>query len=333
MVVRHNHTFAIFAGLLFAYACVQTGQAEEPATSHQFETSAPQETEFTGLTITKRVDLVNLVFTVTDSKGRFISNLSQSSFQLLDNHQAPQTIEYFQQQTNLPLRVGLLIDLSDSVRGRFKFEQDAASTFLKRILRPGKDEAFVMGFDQHVHLIEDTTGDVSKLSNSIHHMNSGGDTALYDAMIRASNKLRASNAGGITRKAIILISDGIDTASKSILNDAIQAAEKAEVIVYVLSTNDLREAKHPKGDAIMNLIAKPTGGHILPAREKGDLKDGFAEIEKSLRSQYAMGYHPAEFKSDGSFRAIEIIPEKPTFKVQCRRGYFAPRELVAHFFY
>jgi VWFA-related protein len=163
-------------------------------------------------------------------------------------------------------------------------------------------------------------------------MNSGGNTALYDAIIRASNKLRASNAG-ISRKAIILISDGIDTASKSILNDAIQAAEKAEVIVYVLSTNDLREVKYPKGDAIMDLIAKPTGGHILPAREKDDLKHGFAEIEKALRSQYAMGYHPADFKSDGGFRAIEIIPDKPTFKVQCRRGYFAPRELVAHFFY
>jgi len=333
MVVQRNHWLAIFAGLFFGLLCVASAGAQEPAALKQYDVPpAPTETEFTGLTITKRVDVVNVVFTVTDSRGRFISNLPQSSFQLLDNRQAPQTVEYFQQQSNLPLRVALLIDLSDSIRGRFKFEQDAASAFLKKVLRPGKDEAFVVGFDQHVHVIQDTTGDVSKLSGSIHHMNPGGNTALYDAIIRASNKLRSSG-GGITRKAIILVSDGVDTASKSALNDAILAAERAEAIVYVLSTNDLREAKHPKGDAIMEEIAKPTGGHILPAREKGDLKYGFAEIEKALRSQYAMGYHPADFKSDGGFRAIEVIPDKPTFKVQCRRGYFAPRELVAHFFY
>ena len=333
MVVQRNQGFAIFACGLFALLCVVSAGAQEPAELKQYDVPpTATETEFTGLTITKRVDVVNVVFTVTDGKGHFISNLPQSSFQLLDNHQAPQTIEYFQQQSNLPLRVALLIDLSDSIRGRFKFEQDAASAFLKKVLRPGKDEAFVVGFDQHVHVIQETTGDVGRLSGSIHHMNPGGNTALYDAIIRASNKLR-STGGGITRKAIILVSDGVDTASKSALNDAIAAAEKAEAIVYVLSTNDLRESKHPRGDTIMDLIAKPTGGHILPAREKGDLKDGFASIEKALRSQYAMGYHPADFKSDGAFRAIEVIPDKPTFKVQCRRGYFAPRELVAHFFY
>ncbi len=332
MVVHRNHALAICACAFFSFFCIASAVAQDSAALKQYDVPpAAAETEFTGLTITKRVDVVNLVFTVTDGKGHFISNLPQSSFQLLDNHQAPQTIEYFQQQSNLPLHVALLIDLSDSIRGRFKFEQDAASAFLKKVLRPGKDEAFVVGFDQHVHMIQDTTGDVGKLSGSIHHMNPGGNTALYDAVIRASNKLRSS--GGVTRKAIILISDGMDTASKSPLNDAIAAAEKAEAIVYVLSTNDLLEAKHPKGDAIMEAIAKPTGGHILPARDKADLKYGFAEIEKALRSQYAMGYHPADFKSDGGFRAIEIIPDKPTFRVQCRRGYFAPRELVAHFFY
>jgi Ca-activated chloride channel family protein len=325
MVAQRSRRFSVFVLLLLAGTWVGSAHAQEPA--------LPQPTEYTGITITKRVDVVNVVFTVTDSKGRFVSHLPQSSFQVLDNHQAPAAVEYFQQQTNLPLRVGLLIDLSDSIRGRFKFEQEAASTFLKRILRPGKDEAFVIGFDTHVHLIEDMTGNVGHLSTAIHSMNSGGNTALYDAIVRASNKLHASSSGGITRKAIILISDGMDTASKLSLNDAVQAAERAEVVVYVLSTSDLREAKYPKGDAIMDEIAKPTGGHILQAREKDDLKHGFAEIEKALRSQYAMGYHPADFRSDGNFRAIEIIPDQPALRVQCRRGYFAPRELVAHFFF
>jgi VWFA-related protein len=330
MVAQRSHIFFAF---LIAAICLGTALAEEPDSSQGVETAVPQATEFTGLTITRRVDVVNLVFTVTDSRGRFVSNLPQSSLQLLDNHQPPQAVEYFQQQTNLPLRVGLLVDLSDSIRGRFKFEQDAASTFLKKVLRPGTDQALVIGFDSHVHVVHEMTGNVNKLSKAIHGMNSGGNTALYDAIIRACEKLKASGNGEITRKAIVLISDGMDTASKSILNDAVLAAERAEVVIYVLSTNDLREAKYPKGDAVMDLIAKPTGGHILQAREKGDLNHGFGEIEKALRSQYAMGYHPADFKSDGNFRAIEIIPDKPAMKVQCRRGYFAPRELVAHFFY
>lgn len=332
MFARRSCLFPLLAIVTLTFSTRMVTHAQEPA-AHTFDASAPQPTEYTGTTITKRVDAVNVVFTVTDSRGRFVSNLAQSSFQVLDNHRAPQKVEYFQQQTNLPLRVALLIDLSDSIRGRFGFEQEAASAFLKKILRPGKDEAFVIGFDSHVHLIQDTTGDVSKLSSAIHHINSGGNTALYDAVIRASNKLRASNGGGIARKAIILISDGKDTASKSILNDAVQAAERAETIVYVLSTNNLLESKHPEGDAIMEQIAGPTGGHILPAREKDELKHGFAQIEKALRSQYAMGYHPADFRSDGSFRSIEIIPDQPALKVQCRRGYFAPRELVAHYFY
>lgn len=331
MVVQCNHGFTIFACVLLSLLYIASAAAQEPTALRQYDAPASSATEFTGLTITKRVDVVNVVFTVTDNKGRFISHLPQSSFQVLDNHQAPQTVEYFQQQSDLPLHVALLVDLSDSIRGRFQFEQDAASAFLKKILRPGKDQAFVIGFDQHVHVIQDNTGDVGKLSGAIHHMNPGGNTALYDAVIRASNKLRSSS--GITRKVIILVSDGMDTASKSLLNDAVLAAERAEAIVYVLSTNDLRESKHPKGDLVLESIAKPTGGRILPAREKGDLKYGFSEIDKALRSQYAMGYHPADFKSDGGFRAIEIIPDKPTFKVQCRRGYFAPRELVAHFFY
>lgn len=319
------------AATLFGLAAL--APAQEPTAARQFDPASPEPTEYTGITITKRVDAVNVVFTVTDGKGRFINNLPQSSFQVLDNHKVPQTVEYFEQQTNLPLRVALLVDLSDSIRGRFKFEQDAASTFLKRVLRPDKDEAFVIGFDQHIHVIQDPTGDQKKLSHSIHKISPGGNTALHDAIIRASNKLRAMSSGTVTRKAIILISDGIDTASKATLNEAIQATEHAEAIVYVISTNDLQQTKHPKGDEIMDLIARPTGGGILRGRDNADLKYAFGKIEQALRSQYAMGYHPADFHQDGSFRSIEITADQPAFKVQCRHGYFAPRDLVAHYFY
>ncbi len=279
----------------------------------------------TGITISKRVDEVNLVFTVTDSKGHFISNLPATEFKFLDNHQPPQGIGYFQQQSDLPLRVALLIDLSDSIRGRFEFEKQAAGVFLRKILRPEVDKAFVVGFTGKVSLVQDTTGDVDQLAKSIQELNSGGDTALYDSVIFASKKLQSGTESRVTRRAIILISDGVDTASQSLLRDAEDASARAEVVMYALSTNSSLEP-HPKGDAVLDSLTQPTGGHILPARAKEDLKSAFGQIEKALRSQYALGYHPADFKLDGSFRSIEILPHTPKLKVQCRTGYFAPRQ-------
>lgn len=286
--------------------------------------------ESTGITFTKRVDEVNLTFTVTDSKGHFVSALPKEAFKLLDNHQPPQAMGYFHPQTNLPLRVALLIDESDSIRGRFKFEQKAASIFLKRILRPDVDQAFVVGFSSTVNLASDTTGDVERLSRAIHSLKSEGETALYDALIYACKKLRENREPQITRRAIILITDGMDTRSSAILADAEEAAARADVLIYALSTNNLEENRHPKGDAVLSLLTEPTGGHILPAREETDLKHAFGEIEKALRSQYAMGYHPADFKPDGSFRQIELLATRKGLKVQCRKGYFAPVETERH---
>jgi VWFA-related protein len=281
--------------------------------------------EATGLTIAKRVDEVNLVFTVTDSRGRFISNLDASQLQFLDNHQPPQQIAYFQQQTNLPLRVALLIDLSDSIRGRFEFEKQAAGTFLKKILRPKVDQAFVVGFNDKAYLVQDMTGDVDQLADSIHKLESGGNTALYDAIILAANKLHSEVETRVTRRAIILISDGMDTASKAIMRDAEQAMAHAEAVMYVLSSNSPFEP-YSKGEAVLELLSSPTGGRILPAHEKADLKTAFRDVEKTLRSQYAMGYKPAALQWDGGFRTIEIRPQKRGLKVRCRRGYFAPRQ-------
>ncbi|MBZ5599321.1 MAG: VWA domain-containing protein [Acidobacteriia bacterium] len=279
----------------------------------------------TGLTISKRVDEVNLVFTVTNSKGHFISNLTAGDLKLMDNHQPPQRIGYFQQQSNLPLRVALLIDLSDSIRGRFEYEKQAAGMFLKRILRPEVDEAFVVGFNGKVNLVQDTTGDVDELAKSIHTLASGGDTALYDAIVFAADKLRSGTESRVTRRAIILITDGMDTASKGIMTDAENATVRAEAVMYALSTNSPLE-RYPKGDAVLDLLTNPSGGHILPAHEKADLKAAFKNVEEALRSQYALGYHPAGFRLDGSFHPIEILPHKRGLNVQCRKGYFAPRQ-------
>src|SRR5215470_17210467 len=143
-----------------------------------------------GIVISKRVDEVNLAFTVTDKKGRFISNLDANDFQVLDNHTPPQELRFFQQQSDLPLRVALLIDASDSVKHRFQFEQNAASQFLREILRPGKDKASVISFDGRVHQVHDFSDDVHTLARAVKSIHAGGNTALYDAVILACNKLR-----------------------------------------------------------------------------------------------------------------------------------------------
>jgi Ca-activated chloride channel homolog len=329
--LRKSWVALVFAALACIFLSAPRCLLSEQATASVRGDSEPEADGFesTGLTIAKRVDEVNLVFTVTDSHGKFVSRLPSTDFEFLDNQQNPQSIGYFQQQSNLPLRVGLLIDLSDSVRGRFEFEQKAASVFLKNILRPNIDKAFVVGFDSNVHLVADMTGDNQKLSKAIHGLKSNGETALYDAIIFSADKLRTDTEARVTRRAIILITDGLDTKSTAVLNDAQKAAARAGAVIYALSSNSLIVEKHPKGDAILDSLAFPTGGHILPAREESDLKHAFRQVETALRSQYAMGYRPAEFRLDGSFRSIEIKPRKKKLKVQCRRGYFAPIEASA----
>ena len=288
--------------------------------------TAPPTFEAPEFRIVKRVDEVNLRFTVTDSHGHFQNQLTKDDFQVLDNHQPPTAIHFFQQQSTLPIRVGILIDVSASVAGSFKFEQKAVSVFLQKVLRPGYDEAFVVTFDKNVHLLEDWTNDPQSAFTKVHGLHAGGDTALYDAVIFACDKLRQRPADVIARPVIILITDGEDTASKGLLSDAQQAAARAEAILFALSTNVVPPGYYPKGEAVLDLLAGPSGGRILPARESSQLAGAFAKIEQALRSEYVVGYQPAELKPDGSFRPIEIRPLKSKLQVRSRRGYYASRE-------
>ena len=276
--------------------------------------------------IVKRVDEVNLRFSVTDSHGHFQNQLTAEDFQVLDNHQPPAAIRFFQQQSTLPMRVGILIDVSSSVASRFKFEQKAAGVFLQRVLRPDYDEAFVVTFDQKVHLLEDWTSDPKTAFNKVQALHAGGSTALYDAVLFACDKLRKRQADVITRPVIVLITDGDDNSSKSILYDAQQAAARAEAILFALSTNLIDSDHYPKGEAVLDLLSRSTGGRILPAQENSQLVRAFAQIEQALRSEYVVGYQPAEFKLDGSFRLVEILLPKSNLQVHSRRGYYAPPE-------
>jgi Ca-activated chloride channel homolog len=288
-------------------------------------TTAPT-SDYADFKIVKRVDEVNLRFTVTDSHGHFQNRLTPDDFQVLDDHQPPAAIRFFQQQSTLPMRVGILIDVSGSVAQRFKFEQKAASVFLQKVMRPGYDEAFVVTFDQKVHLVEDWSSDPKAAFNKVHELHAGGDTALYDAVVFACDKLRKRHAEVITRPVIVLITDGDDNASKSILYDAQQAAARAEAILFALSTNVISLDYYPKGEAVLELLSRSTGGRILPAQLNSDLGRAFAQIEQALRSEYVLGYQPAEFKLDGRFRPVEIRPHRPNLQVHSRRGYYAPAD-------
>jgi VWFA-related protein len=287
------------------------------------DTNASDSAEFR---MVKHVDEVNLRFTVTDSHGHFQNQLTSEDFSVLDNHKPPAAIHFFQQQSTLPLRVAILLDVSSSVAPSFKTEQKAASVFLQKVMRPGYDTAFVVTFDKNVHLLQDWTSDPQAVFAKVHGLKAAGDTALYDAVIFACNKLRQKPAETIARPVIVLITDGEDTASAASLLDAEQVAAGSEIILFALSTNVVAPGNYPKGEAVLELLSGPTGGRILPARESFQLANAFGEIEKALRSEYVVGYQPADLKPDGSFRPVEVVPLKAKLQVRARRGYYAPRE-------
>lgn len=280
-----------------------------------------EDSEFT---ISKQVDEVTLILSITDSKGRFVGNLTADDLKLFDNHRSPAKWNYFQARTNLPLHVILAIDVSSSIRARLRFEQQAAGTFLKRILRPETDKAAIIAFGSTVQ--EKTagmTGDVKTLDATIRTLQANGETAMYDAIILASHKFHESRRTTGVRPIIILITDGVDTASKATLSAAEEAAIRSEAAIFALDANSIYET-NPKGRLVLEKLTRGTGGFVLSAREDADLKDAFKTIEKILRSQYAIGYPPPDLETNGSFRPIEVSSSKPGLQIHARKGYYAP---------
>lgn len=272
-------------------------------------------------TIRTRVDEVSLAFTVTDKKGRFISNLHSADFQLFDNRIAPERLTYFQQKSDLPLHVAVLIDASSSVQYRFKSEQDAAIAFLKKIVRPGTDKAFILAFNDKVIPLHDVTDRTDKLRKSIRKIKPDGNTSLNDAVIAAAETLRQIPEDRLTRRAIILISDGVDTVKRSTLQQAEHAVSRADTILFALTSNQSDRDDNSEGDAVLQQLAQSSGGSLLPAREQ--FMSAFRNVEKALRNQYVISYNPAKFQADGSYRTVEIVARRPGLRTACRKGYYA----------
>jgi Ca-activated chloride channel family protein len=290
-------------------------QPENPAKSDSDESIA---------TIRSVVNEVRVVFTVTDRHGRYIKDLKGTDFKVIDD-QKPAELRSFRSETDLPLQVGLLVDASNSVRDRFKFEQEAAIEFLNAIVRPRYDEAFVIGFDATPELTQDFTDNTESLSTGVRKLRAGGGTAMYDALYYACrDKLLKREQKGPVRRAIILLSDGEDNLSHVTREEAIEMAERADVIVYTISTNI--SGTKGKGDKVLERIAEATGGRAFFPFQMRDVSDSFVSIQEELRSQYWMAYKPADFVADGHYRTIEILAQDKGLKVRTRKGYYAPKQ-------
>jgi VWFA-related protein len=271
------------------------------------------------------VNEVSVIFTVTDKHGHYVKDLAKDDFKVLDND-ISEKIGSFQNETDLPLEVGLLIDASNSIRDRFKFEQESAAEFLNQTIRPRYDKAFVVGFDETPEVTQDFTDNTESLGRGIRMLRPGGGTALFDALYFACrDKLLKEQNTGPTRKAIILLSDGEDNQSHVTREEAIDMAERAAVIVYTISTNT--SGGGTRGDKILERIAEATGGRTFVPFQITDVANAFEQIQTELRSQYALSYRPTNFRSDGQFHTIEILAENHKgLHVRCKRGYYAPSQ-------
>jgi len=295
----------------------------EQGSSPQAEAPPPDDSI---ATIRKTVNEVHVVFTVTDKHGHYIKDLKKNDFKIVDDNKPPEEIRSFRSETDLPLQVGLLIDASNSVRDRFKFEQEAAIEFLSQTIRRKYDEAFVVGFDVTPEVTQDFTDSTEKLSIGIRSLRPGGGTAMYDALYFACrDKLLKQPQTVATRRAIILLSDGDDNQSHVTREESIEMAQRAEAVVYTISTNLTGSGSH--GDKIMERIAEATGGRSYVPFQITEVANAFAAIQEELRSQYAIAYKPADFRSDGHYRTIEILAQNQKgLRIRSRHGYYAPNQ-------
>ena len=320
--------FLVPAGMLAQQSPSAPTPSAQPAqapssTPPQEGQSNPDDQNFK---IVTSVNEVNLIFTVTDKHGNFIPNLKQSDFALLDDQKAPARISSFTQQTNLPLRVGIVIDASTSIRTRFQFEQQAANEFLLQVVKARSDRAFVMGFDSTPTIEADWTNNLDALQTGVAKLRPGGGTALYDAVYTACRDklLDASRGQEPVRRAMVLVSDGADNQSRAFIDDAIKMCQRAETIIYSISTN--WTPSRGKGDEVLMKMSEATGGRAFFPPSVDEIATGFDSIEEELRSQYDLTYTPADFKPDGAFRTIYLFATDRRFSVRARKGYFSPKQ-------
>jgi VWFA-related protein len=307
---------------------------------------AQSQTDDTTTTLKVNVEVVQLFFNVKDKHGALIPNLNKDNFDIFEDGKQ-QSIKYFKAESDLPLTLGILIDSSGSQQRVLDMEKEVGASFLENILRT-KDEAFVISFDVDINLLQDFTNSVSRLRHALNEarINTGGvscaggpigpqgpipcsasgprGTALYDAVYLASHDELSHEVG---RKAMVLLTDGQDEGSKLKIKDAIEAAQKADAICYVLLIADrgfYGFGGGYSGDSEMKKLTQETGGRVIEVGNKIDkLRQAFDQIAQELRSQYNIGYTPTNTVRDGGFRKVEIKSKQAEYKIQSRSGYYA----------
>lgn len=316
----------------------QQPPGQEPAASQEQQ---PQRQDQGRITAT--VNLVDVLFTVLNRRNKLVPDLGKDDFKILDDNK-PQTIRYFSRQSDLPLRIGLLMDTSNSIRDRLKFEQDAAVSFLYSVIRRNKDQSFVMTFDDEPNLLQGFTDDAGRLRDEIVGTRAGGGTAVYDAIYDACQKQLShpprppGDQPDVVRRVMILISDGEDNLSNHTRAEAIEMAQRFSVVIYTISTSTQwiqlsqtdpdklanRKTHLTEGDKILEDLAMETGGRAFFPYHVDDLDQSFQDIGDELRNQYSIAYNPTNSILDGKYHKIHIeVPEHKGYQVRARRGYYA----------
>jgi VWFA-related protein len=304
--------------LLTAFSFGQT-QASSPMPEEALLDSSIQAIS----TFRVKVDEVDLSFTVRDRHNHWVTDLSQTDIRLLDNGQPPKSILKFQSQADLPLRVGLIIDTSDSVYARLGFEEKSAALFIQKVLNPATDTAFVVGFSGEATLRQNFTSDTKALATAIWGLPAGGSTALYDAVRYACQKLTEQTDGKIERRVLILLTDGDDNSSRFRAQEAMDAAIRANVVIIALNTSTIPNSSDPKY-RVLKEMADTSGGQMLQADNEKQITRAFKDIQQELRSHYLVAYKPAELNQDGSYRNILLKVSRHGLHVFYRHGYYAP---------
>jgi Ca-activated chloride channel family protein len=274
-----------------------------------------------GAPIRAEVTRVNMLFTVIDHKGRFVTDLKRDDFQVFENKK-PQSIMEFTSETDLPLRLAILIDTSNSIRDRFRFQQEAATNFITGVMR-AQDKAVIVSFDTAAELVADLTSDTNKLENAVRDLRPGGGTALYDAVYFACrDKLMEDQPMYKFRRAMVILSDGDDNESHYSRDQALEMAQRADTVIYTISTN----ISHVEtdGDKVLRYFATETGGNFFAPFQAKDLNQSFENIANELRHQYNLFYRPEPLITDGKYHPVQIkIKKRKELVVRARKGYYA----------
>src|SRR5579871_2159290 len=270
------------------------------------------------------VTRVSLMFTVKDKKGRFITDLGKDDFEVVENKKVQSILE-FTAESDLPLRLAILVDTGNSVRDRFEFQQDAATEFVNSVVRRGRDKAVVMSFNSTPEVAAKMTDDPIDLAKAIRNLRPGGGVALYDALFAACRDklLRDDEPRERFRRAVILLGDGNDNQSQYNRSQALEMVHKADAVVYSISTNISKI--DTEGDKVMRFFAQETGGQAYFPMDAADLGQPFANIANELRHQYNVLYRPEPLKADGQYHPVDIrLKSRKDLVVRARRGYYAP---------